>query len=107
MRATCQQIGGNMDSRLRGQKVAILVTNGFEQVELVQPRDALKAEGAEVEIVSLKKEAVKAWNHKEWGEEFEIDVHIDAANVNDYSALVLPGGVMNPDYLRMDERAVA
>lgn len=96
-----------MANRLSGRKVALLVTNGFERSELVEPRRALEAEGARAEILSLKKEAVKSWNHKEWGEEFQIDAHIDEADERNYDALVLPGGVMNPDYLRMDERAVA
>lgn len=96
-----------MTDRLTGKRVAMLVTNGFEREELVAPRQALLAEGATVEIVSLKKEAVKSWNHKEWGEEFAVDEHIDEALTKSYDALVLPGGVMNPDFLRMDERAVA
>jgi protease I len=95
-----------MSNELKNKKVAMLVTNGFEQVELTEPRKALREVGANVDIVSLKKEAVKAWNHGEWGEEFEVDVHIDAAKIDDYDALVLPGGVMNPDYLRLDARAV-
>lgn len=95
-----------MSNRLSGKKVAMLVTNGFERAELVEPRDALLAEGAKVDIVSLKKERVKAWNHKEWGEDFDVDAQIDEASNHGYDALVLPGGVMNPDYLRMDERAV-
>jgi protease I len=95
-----------MSNELKGKKIAMLVTNGFEQVELTEPRKALREAGAAVEIVSLKKDAVKAWNHKDWGEEFEVDVHIDAAKVDEYDALVLPGGVMNPDFLRLDSRAV-
>src|SRR6185503_20486591 len=95
-----------MAGELRGKRVAMLVTNGFEQTELAVPRDALQAAGADVDLVSLKKEAVKAWNHKEWGAEFDVDLHIDEADVDSYDALVLPGGVMNPDYLRLDERAV-
>src|SRR5688500_14422814 len=89
-----------MANQLRGKKVAILVTNGFEQVELTEPRAALAEAGATAQIVSLKKEAVRAWNHKEWGEQFHVDVHIDGAKIEDYDALLLPGGVMNPDFLR-------
>lgn len=96
-----------MANELSGKRVAILVTNGFEQSELEEPRKALQSAGATVDIVSLKKEAVKGWNHKEWGEEIGIDLHIDDAGVDAYDALVLPGGVMNPDFLRMDRRAVA
>lgn len=96
-----------MPSQVHGKRVAMLVTTGFEKSELVEPMKALKAEGAEVDLVSLKKEAVKSWDHKDWGEEFEIDKHIAEVKVSDYDALVLPGGVKNPDFLRMDERAVA
>jgi len=91
---------------LNGKKVAILVTNGFERSELVEPMQALQKAGAHVEIVSLKKEAVKSWNHNEWGDEIPIDKHIEEVGVEDYDGLVLPGGVMNPDFLRMDDRAV-
>lgn len=92
---------------LSGRRVAILVTNGFEQVELTEPRKQLVEQGAQVEIVSLKKDRVKAWNHTEWGDEVDVDRHIEQAKVQDFDALVLPGGVMNPDYLRLDERAVS
>src|SRR5262245_45090525 len=95
-----------MAGELRGKRVAVLVTTGFEQSELTTPRNALKTAGADVDLVSLKKEAVKAWNNKQWGEEFDVDLHIDEAKVDAYDALVLPGGVMNPDYLRLDPRAV-
>lgn len=95
-----------MANELVGKKVAMLVTTGFEQVELTEPRGALRRAGASADLVSLKKEAVRAWNHKEWGEEFPVDVHIDSARIEDYDALLLPGGVMNPDYLRLDHRAV-
>jgi protease I len=88
------------------RRAAILVTNGFEQVELVEPKNALTGAGAKVDIVSLKKEKVRSWNGNDWGEEFEIDLHIEDAKVDDYDLLVLPGGVMNPDFLRMDARAV-
>jgi protease I len=94
-------------NELKGKKVAILVSNGFEQSELFEPRQALQAAGAEVVVVSLKKESVKGWNHKEWGEEIDVDEHIGAATVDEFDALVLPGGVLNPDFLRMDHRAVA
>ena len=96
-----------MASELNGKKIAILVTTGFEQSELFEPRTALQNAGAQVDVVSLKKEAVRAWNHKDWGEEIDVDLHIDEAGVDAYDALVLPGGLMNPDYLRMDERAVS
>ena len=92
---------------LNGKKVAMLVTNGFEQVELTSPRDALEQAGAEVHIVSPDSGEVKAWNHSDWGESFGVDKTLEDASEADYHALVLPGGVMNPDKLRMDERAVA
>lgn len=93
-------------ANLSGRRVAILVTNGFERSELEQPRDHLEQSGAEVSIVSLKKGHVRSWEHTEWSDVFDVDLHIDAASPDDYDALVLPGGVMNPDFLRMDARAV-
>lgn len=96
-----------MTAGLNGRRVAMLVTNGFEQSELEVPKRELEAAGARVDIVSLKKDRVKAWDYTEWGKEFDIDAHIEQASVADYDGLVLPGGVMNPDYLRLDERAVA
>lgn len=96
-----------MDKELAGKRVAILVANGFERSELVEPLRALRSEGAEVDIVSLKKEAVRSWDRKDWGDEMHVDRHIDEADATGYDALVLPGGVLNPDFLRMDVRAVA
>ena len=91
---------------LSGRKIAILVAPGVEQSELVTPRETLLREGASVDIVSLKKDSVRAWNHDDWGMTFEVDRHIEQAKPGEYDALVLPGGVMNPDTLRMDHRAV-
>lgn len=91
---------------LKGAKVALLVTQGFEQVELTEPRERLRQAGAEPRIVSLKKDSVRAWNHSEWGDSFPVDDPIDGADPARFDALVLPGGVMNPDYLRLDHRAV-
>ena len=96
-----------MDQSLSGRKVAILVENGFEQVELTEPRKALKEAGAETHLISPQREQVKGWNSKEWGDSFPVDVHLDAARPEDYHALLLPGGVMNPDKLRMNPAAVA
>jgi protease I len=90
----------------KDKRAVALVANGFEQVELVEPRDALIAAGIAVDLVSLKKEKVRAWNHKDWGDEFDVDLHIEDARIDDYALLLLPGGVMNPDFLRLDERAV-
>jgi protease I len=92
---------------LQGLMVAILVEDGFEQVELVKPRQALDQAGAETHIVSPKGERVRAWNFTDWGDEFPVDVALDRAQPHDFDALLLPGGVMNPDALRMQEKAVA
>ncbi|HET6229851.1 MAG TPA: type 1 glutamine amidotransferase domain-containing protein [Longimicrobiaceae bacterium] len=92
--------------KLEGKKVAILVTDGFEQVEMTEPRKALEEAGAETQIVSPKSGKVKGWQHTEWGDEFAVDVALSGARAEDYDALLLPGGVMNPDYLRMDADAV-
>ena len=91
---------------LMGKKVAILVADGFEQVELTEPRKALDAAGAETKVVSPKQDKVRGWNHTDWGEEVKVDVPLDQASADNFDALVLPGGVMNPDKLRMDEKAV-
>jgi len=91
---------------LSGKKIAILVANGFEQVELTEPKAALEKEGAITEIISPEKEKVKGWKHTQWGDEFSIDVPLEKANPDDYDALLLPGGVMNPDKLRMNTMVV-
>ena len=91
---------------LNGKKVAILVENGFEEVELTSPKEALEQAGATTHIISPQRDKVKSWQHTDWGDEFKVDVPIERANPNDYDALVLPGGVMNPDKLRMNQRAV-
>jgi protease I len=92
---------------LKGLKVAILVEDGFERVELVDPRRALDQAGAEIRIVSPKGERVRSWNYTEWGEPFPVDVVLDRAQPDDFDALLLPGGVMNPDALGMQPKAVA
>jgi protease I len=92
---------------LNGIKVAILVTDGFEYVELVEPRKALDQAGATTSIVSPKSPRVRGWNFTDWGEELAVDVELDRANPNQFDALHLPGGVMNPDSLRMLPKAVA
>jgi protease I len=94
-------------AHLEGRKVAILVTDGFEEVELTEPRRALQEHGAEAHIVSPKEETVRAWARTDWGDDYRVDRHLAAASADDYDALLLPGGVLNPDKLRMDERAVA
>jgi protease I len=91
---------------LKGKKVAILVTDGFEQVELTEPRKALDQAGAQTSIVSPKADKVRGWKFTEWGDEMKVDVALDKAKPEDFDALLLPGGVMNPDSLRMQPKAV-
>lgn len=91
---------------LNGKRVAILVAEGFEQSEMVGPRTALEKAGAETDIVSPAKGEVQGWNHFDKGDRFNVDVQIDEANAEDYDALLLPGGVVNPDQLRINPRAV-
>ncbi|WP_029215509.1 type 1 glutamine amidotransferase domain-containing protein [Kallotenue papyrolyticum] len=95
-----------MERNLNGKKVAILVTNGFEQVELTEPKQALEQAGAQTFIISPEREQVQAWQHFDKGDTFPVDVPLDQARPEDYDALLLPGGVANPDQLRTDERAV-
>lgn len=90
-----------MAKKLEGKRVAIVVTDGFEQVELTSPKEALEREGAICEIVSPKEGKVKGWKHVEWGDEMSVDVPLAQAKADDYDALLLPGGVMNPDKLRV------
>ncbi|MBV9392010.1 MAG: type 1 glutamine amidotransferase [Verrucomicrobia bacterium] len=96
-----------MPNNLNNLRVAILVANGFEQVELEKPKKALDEAGAKTFIISIEKDKVKAWNVSDWGDKFHVDLQIAEANVSLYDALLLPGGVMNPDYLRVDSKAVA
>ena len=92
---------------LMGLRVAILIEDGFEQVEMVEPRKALDQASAETRIVSPRDTHVRAWNHTDWGDEFPVDVALDQAKPHDFDALLLPGGVMNPDTLRTEPKAVA
>ena len=96
-----------MTHELTGKKIAILATDGFEQVELTEPKTALEQVGAEIEVVSPKKGEIKGWKLTDWGEKVRVDKALDQANPGDYDALVLPGGVINPDHLRMDPKAVS
>jgi protease I len=95
-----------MPEQLKGRRVAALVAKGFEQEELLKPRDALTAAGAMVHVVSPETVTVLGWNHTEWGDEIAVDRSLDDARADDYDALLLPGGVMNPDRLRMNPKAV-
>lgn len=94
-----------MTQELNGKKVAILVAEGFEQVELTAPKEALDNAGAEAHVIS-EKDWVKAWHRNEWGDEFPVKVKLSDADPDDYDALLLPGGVMNPDKLRRDTQAL-
>lgn len=96
-----------MEKNLSEKKVAILVTNGFEQSEFEEPLKALKKEGIHVDVISLKDEKIKSWKDKNWGAEFDVDYAIDNVRSSDYDALVLPGGVMNPDALRTNQEVVS
>src|SRR5215468_3593674 len=91
---------------LVGKKIAILVADGFEQIELTEPREALEKAGATIEIVSPAAKEVQGWNHDEKADAFPVDMPLNRARSDDYDALVLPGGVRNPDQLRMSTRAV-
>jgi protease I len=95
-----------MPQELNGKKIAILVENGFEQVEMTKPREALDASGAQTVLISPQKDKVQGWNHFDKGDEFPVDQSLDNANPNDYDGLVLPGGVANPDQLRTNKQAV-
>ena len=95
-----------MDNNLNGKRIAILATNGFEQAELLEPRKALDEQGARTQVISPEKGSIKGWNEKNWGQEVAVDLSLESANANDFDALLLPGGVMNPDKLRMEPRAV-
>jgi protease I len=96
----------NDSNTLRGKSVAILATDGFEQSELEQPLEALKKAGAEVEVISPEEGSIKSWAEHKWGEEVEVDTPLKSADPKNYDALVLPGGVMNPDSLRTIPEAV-
>lgn len=90
-----------------GKRVAILATDGFEQSELLEPLKALRECGMEVKIVSLNSGSIKGWDKRDWGKSVDVDLTVKDAREEDFDGLVLPGGVMNPDRLRLDENAVA
>ncbi len=93
--------------KLATKKIAILATDGFEQSELLEPQKALKEAGAEAVIVSLKEGKIKGWKDNDWGKSVNVDMTVADADAGDFDGLVLPGGVMNPDKLRVDKDAVA
>ncbi|WP_298526151.1 type 1 glutamine amidotransferase domain-containing protein [uncultured Christiangramia sp.] len=88
------------------KRIAILATDGFEEVELTSPKEAMEKEGFNVEIVSLKSGNIKSWDGDNWGKDFKVDKTLDEVSAKDYHALVLPGGVINPDNLRTEESAL-
>ena len=96
-----------MAKDIKGKKVAIITEHGFEEVELTSPKKALEEAGAIVHIISAQKGSVKAWAHDHWSIELPVDVALKEANPYDYDALVIPGGVMNPDSMREQKEYVA
>jgi protease I len=92
---------------VKDKKVAILTENGFEEVELTSPMNALEQAGATVHIISPQKDKVKAWDHDHWSIELAVDKNLSEANPEDYDMLLLPGGVLNPDTLRLNKEAVS
>ena len=95
-----------MPQSLNGKKIAILATDGFEQVEMTEPRKALEEAGAGTDLIAPHAGKIRGWQHRQWGDEFPVDVTLDQARPDDYDALVLPGGVMNPDKLRRNTSAL-
>ena len=95
-----------MANELNGKRIAILATNGFEQVELTEPKKALEAAGATTTLVSLTGGTIRGYNKEEPADSFPVDKTVDSVSANDYDALLLPGGVANPDHLRVNEQAV-
>ena len=95
-----------MNTRIDGKRIAILATSGFEQSELLDPKKNLEAAGAVTTIVSLEAGEIKGWKDQNWGESIKVDKIVTQCSADDFDALLLPGGVMNPDKLRMDEDAV-
>ncbi|WP_417591405.1 type 1 glutamine amidotransferase domain-containing protein [Parasphingorhabdus sp.] len=93
-------------TNISNAKIAILATDGFEKSELFEPRKQLLDAGADVTIVSLRSGSIKSWDEKEWGEDIAVDLTLDEAREDDFDALVLPGGQMNPDILRVEDKAV-
>lgn len=96
-----------MSNSLKGKKIAILATDGFEQVELTDPKKDLEDAGATVEVISLKSGEIKGWDKTDWGKSVKVDKTVDQVKASDFDVLVLPGGQINPDKLRVDEKAVA
>jgi protease I len=96
-----------MGDRLNGKRVAFLATDGVEQIELTEPWKAVESEGGQPELVSLESGEIQAFQHLDKGDTFKVDREVSGASADDYAALVVPGGVANPDFMRMDEDAVS
>lgn len=96
-----------MSQQLNGKQVAILATDGFEESELSEPKAALERAGATVHVVAPSSDNIRAWAKTDWGQTYTVDLGLDTANADDYHALVLPGGLFNPDALRQNEKALA
>jgi len=95
-----------MNDKLHDKRIAILATDGFEQSELEEPLNALEEAGAEVQIVSIKSGRIEGMRHEERGDSVEVDTTLDDADVNDFDALMIPGGLINPDTLRANRKAI-
>ena len=93
-------------SNLSGKKIALITENGFEEVEFTSPKKALEDQGATVEVISPNSGSVKSWNDGDWGSDFKVDKTVNEANSDDYQAVLIPGGVINPDKLRRNKEAV-
>jgi protease I len=93
-------------NELKGKRIAIVATNGFELAELMEPKKALEAEGADVDVISQQKGEILSWNKNDWGDSVLVEKTLDEVVPQDYDALVLPGGVINADHLRTDKKAV-
>jgi len=94
------------EHNLAGKKVAILATDGFEQDELLSPMEALEDANAEVKVIAPHEDKIKGWKYTDWGKKVKVDLSLDEANADDFDALMLPGGVINPDHLRREPQAV-
>lgn len=97
----------SISGNLSGKRIAILATNGFEQSELIEPRDRLRAAGATVDVVAPEGDKIRGWKKDDWGESVPVDKKLSEAAPADYDSLVLPGGQINPDLLRVDGKALA
>ena len=93
-------------NNLSDKKIALITENGFEEVEFTSPKKALEDQGATVEVISPNKGSVKSWKDGNWGSDFNVDKTVDEANSDDYHAVLIPGGVLNPDKLRTNKKAV-